>query len=55
MPIQLFGSLTNKLFKIMDEMDDTVDFVQLMTRFTLDAIGLAGFGNYIIVDSCNSQ
>lgn len=44
MPVELFGNLTNKVFKLVDKLGGTVDFVDLMTRFTLDAIGLAGFG-----------
>lgn len=44
MPVELFATLTHKLFRTMDTMDSTVDFLDLMTRFTLDAIGLAGFG-----------
>lgn len=46
MPVELFTTLTHKLFKTMDTMDETVDFLDLTTRFALDAIGLAGFGNY---------
>lgn len=44
MPVELFGTLTHKLFKLMDNLGETVDYLDLMTRFTLDAIGLAGFG-----------
>lgn len=59
MPLELFGELTNALFRVMDTMDATVDFLELMTRFTLDAIGRAGFGMNEIVIRCyassNSQ
>lgn len=48
MPVELFGNSANKLFTVMDGMDETVDFDDLMTRFTLDAIGLAGFGKVAI-------
>ncbi|CDH56612.1 cytochrome p450 [Lichtheimia corymbifera JMRC:FSU:9682] len=47
MPIELFGTLCQKsLTKMMDELDDdgNIDFYNIAERFTLDAIGLAGFG-----------
>ncbi|KAI8149500.1 cytochrome P450 [Fennellomyces sp. T-0311] len=44
LPIELFGRLSQKLFTVMDAMDSTVDFHDLTTRFTLDAIGISGFG-----------
>ncbi|ORY96310.1 cytochrome P450 [Syncephalastrum racemosum] len=47
MPVELFGQLTHKLFKAMDSPDvdyDAVNFHDLMTRWTLSAIGIAGFG-----------
>ncbi|ORY96311.1 cytochrome P450 [Syncephalastrum racemosum] len=47
MPVELFGQLTHKLFKAMDSPDvdyEAVDFHDLMTRWTLSAIGSAGFG-----------
>lgn len=45
MPVEVFGKLTHKLFKIMDDLDETVGFLDLTARFTLDALGLAGLGN----------
>lgn len=44
LPVKLFGHLTQELFKIMDDMDETVDVSDLMERWTLYAIGKAGFG-----------
>jgi hypothetical protein len=44
MPVRLFGRLTQDLFQTMEFMDSTVDWSSLMQRWTLDAIGLAGFG-----------
>lgn len=44
MPVELFGRLSNKLFKVMDGMGTRINFHAMMTNFTLDAIGLAGFG-----------
>lgn len=44
MPVKLFGKLTQELFKSMETMDDTVNVTDLMERWTLDAIGKAGFG-----------
>lgn len=46
MPIKLFGKLTQDLFKVMDTMDETVDVSDLMLRWTLEAIGKAGFGRF---------
>ncbi|KAG1080916.1 hypothetical protein G6F42_023153 [Rhizopus arrhizus] len=43
-PIQLFGKLTQDLFDRMDRLGETVDAHDLMERFTLEAIGRAGFG-----------
>jgi cytochrome P450 len=44
MPVQLFGTLTQELFRTMDKLDKTVDWPDLTSRWALDAIGLAGFG-----------
>jgi hypothetical protein len=44
MPVKLFGKLGQDLFKVMDNMDDTVNVTQLLLRWTLDAIGKAAFG-----------
>jgi hypothetical protein len=44
MPVRLFGRLTQDLFQTMESMDSTVNWSSLMQRWTLDAIGLAGFG-----------
>ena len=46
-PIQLFGKLTQDLFAKMDTMTETVDVPDLMERWTLEAIGKAGFGKSI--------
>ena len=47
MPVELFGELTQKLFAELDKDIDfeSVDVSDVMTRWTLDAIGIAGFGN----------
>ncbi|GAB5591312.1 hypothetical protein Unana1_06212 [Umbelopsis nana] len=56
MPLELFGELTNALFRVMDTMDATVDFLELMTRFTLDAIGRAGFDfNFNAIENPKSE
>lgn len=47
MPVKLFGKLTQELFKSMETMGDTVNVSDLMERWTLDAIGKAGFGKSI--------
>ncbi|KAI9251375.1 cytochrome P450 [Phascolomyces articulosus] len=45
MPIQLFGELTQRLFGELDKVadDSPFDIVDIMHRWTLDAIGIAGF------------
>lgn len=43
-PIQLFGKLTQDLFERMDRLGEPIDVHDLMERFTLEAIGRAGFG-----------
>ncbi|KAG0173233.1 cytochrome P450-dit2 [Apophysomyces sp. BC1034] len=56
MPVHLFGTLTQNLFKTMDKMDDTVDITDLMERWTLDAIGKAGFAfDFNSIEKPNSQ
>lgn len=42
MPVELFGRLSHKLFEVMDETGPVVQFENLTTRWTLDALGLAG-------------
>lgn len=44
MPLALFGRLTEKMFSIIDQTEEVVDTYDLMERWTLDAIGNAGFG-----------
>lgn len=46
MPVKLFGRLTQVLFKVIGD-DEVVDIADLLERWTLDAIGKAGFGKYI--------
>ncbi|KAI7882939.1 cytochrome P450 [Lichtheimia hyalospora FSU 10163] len=45
MPIKIFGGVTHKLFKVMDDQlqNGTIDFHDMMERWTLDALGLAAF------------
>jgi hypothetical protein len=43
LPVNLFGRLTLDLFNVIDA-TQTVDIADLMKRWTLDAIGNAGFG-----------
>jgi cytochrome P450 len=45
MPVKLFGKLTQQLFQEIEKMGPTVDVPDLTERWTLDAIGKAGFGN----------
>lgn len=44
LPVKLFGSLTQDMFKVMDNMNETVFISDLLERWTLDVIGKAGFG-----------
>ncbi|KAI8146009.1 cytochrome P-450 cyp509A1, partial [Fennellomyces sp. T-0311] len=43
MPVDLFGNLALKLFKTIDSMKNPIEFHNMMERWTLDAIGKAGF------------
>lgn len=46
MPIKTFGDLTVKMFNTIDnEGSNTIDVLSLFEKWTLDAIGIAGFGN----------
>ncbi|KAF7729311.1 cytochrome P450-dit2 [Apophysomyces ossiformis] len=44
LPVQMFGNLTQTMFKVMDKMDPTINVTHMMERWTLDAIGKAAFG-----------
>ncbi|KAI8063411.1 cytochrome P-450 cyp509A1 [Gilbertella persicaria] len=44
MPVQLFGELTLQLFDVMEQTGSRVNVSDLIQRWTLDAIGKAGFG-----------
>ncbi|KAI8879153.1 cytochrome P450 [Backusella circina FSU 941] len=43
MPVHMFGKLTQDLFGEMEKMETTVEVTDLMERWTLEAIGKAGF------------
>jgi hypothetical protein len=46
MPVKTFGQLTTKMYHTMDALgSDTIDVLDLFERWTLDAIGISGFGN----------
>jgi hypothetical protein len=48
MPVKAFGKLTVKMYDTMDQMDnDAIDVLDLFERWALDAIGIAGFGEWI--------
>lgn len=47
MPVKLFGELTVELFKVMENMDETINVSNMMERWTLEVIGKAGFGKHI--------
>ncbi|OBZ85840.1 hypothetical protein A0J61_06113 [Choanephora cucurbitarum] len=44
MPVNLFGKLTLDFFDVVDQSNEHVDFTDLIQRWTLEAIGKAGFG-----------
>lgn len=46
MPVQKFGRLSQKLFTVMDQEQGAVNFHDLAQRWTLDAIGINGFGKW---------
>lgn len=53
MPVKLFGRMTSKLFNVMDATDgQNLDWHDLMSRWALDIIGLAGFGMIVIDVIC---
>ncbi|CAO3644051.1 unnamed protein product [Mucor hiemalis] len=43
LPVNLFGRVTEELFLTMENMNKTVDISDLLMRWTLEAIGRAGF------------
>lgn len=49
MPVKLFGKLTQEMFQLMETMGNIIDVTDLMERWTLEAIGKAGFGNVYVV------
>lgn len=50
MPVKTFGDLTVKMFNAIekDGLDD-INVFELFERWTLDAIGIAGFGKQYIL------
>ncbi|KAI8579670.1 hypothetical protein K450DRAFT_240950 [Umbelopsis ramanniana AG] len=44
MPAKTFAVLTSRMFEQIEKADGPVDIQKLLQRFTLDAIGLIGFG-----------
>lgn len=44
MPVQKFGRLSQKLFTVMDQEQGPINFHDFAQRWTLDAIGINGFG-----------
>ncbi|KAI8369193.1 cytochrome P450 [Choanephora cucurbitarum] len=44
MPVNLFGKLTLDFFDVVDQSNGRIDFTDLIQRWTLEAIGKAGFG-----------
>ncbi|KAG2175882.1 hypothetical protein INT44_000360 [Umbelopsis vinacea] len=44
MPVKTFSVLTSRMFEQIEKADGPVDVQNLLQRFTLDAIGLIGFG-----------
>lgn len=47
MPVKTFGSVMPDLFAAIDEQGDNVPIALRMRNFTLDALGLAAFGNCV--------
>jgi cholesterol 24(S)-hydroxylase len=46
MPVALFGKLTQQLFSVIENNGGTAEMNDVMQKWTLDAIGKAGFGNF---------
>ncbi|RUP50861.1 cytochrome P450 [Jimgerdemannia flammicorona] len=56
MPVQLFGALTQALFKKFEADGNRVDVHDYLQRFSLDAIGKAGFGfDFNSIDDTESK
>ncbi|KAI7884021.1 cytochrome P450 [Lichtheimia hyalospora FSU 10163] len=57
MPVELFGKLTQKVFNAIGGAEsETINFHRMTERFTLDAIGLAGFDfDFHAVEDPNSE
>lgn len=47
MPVQKFGRLSQKLFTVMDQEQGPINFHDFAQRWTLDAIGINGFGMWL--------
>ncbi|KAI7893584.1 cytochrome P450 [Mucor mucedo] len=43
LPVKMFGKLTQDMIKVMDKMEGTINISDLLHRWTLEAIGKAGF------------
>ncbi|CAO3618182.1 unnamed protein product [Mucor hiemalis] len=43
MPVNLFGRLTQDMFRAMEQLGETINVSDMMERLTLDVIGKAGF------------
>ncbi|ORZ01521.1 cytochrome P450 [Syncephalastrum racemosum] len=55
MPVQLFGELVPKMFDLIDKEHSTIA-IDLMQRFTLDALGLAAFSfDFHALDNHNNE
>lgn len=48
MPVQTFGNVVPYLFALIDQESDNVPITIRMKSFTLDVLGLAAFGMYIV-------
>ncbi|KAI9257781.1 cytochrome P450 [Helicostylum pulchrum] len=56
MPVKLFGQLTQEMFVAMESMNEIINITDLMQRWTLDAIGKAGFGfEFNAISDLNSE
>lgn len=49
LPVNLFGQLSIKTFSMMEQFGlENLSVTAICERMTLDAIGLAGFGLYLV-------
>lgn len=52
MPVKLFGTLVQNLFKQIEIQNGSINMSLYLERYTFDAITTAGFGKYLFILQC---